>query len=76
MNYLKEGTEILCPQCETVMLRAKIDIFPGTVVGPDKFEQVEFRGGPGSECLCPKCGGRFGISSSNGNKLFTREGWK
>lgn len=73
---LPNGTEITCPNCAKVMIKAKSDIYSGTIIGPHSFKQVEFTGDRGAHLECPFCKIQFGRSKEDGgHELHTKAGW-
>ena|GEM_PF-4586802 len=86
---LEQGTEIVCPTCDQVMLIARVTITSGMRIGPENFHQVGFKGQSKDRMVCPDCGTPFARQLASETErhrldpgympqthLFTREGWK
>lgn len=74
MKMIEKGTEIICPNCEKVMMTASKDIMSGDVISIDNFDQVNFKGVKGDHTRCPDCDVSFGAVRTV-NQLYTKDGW-
>lgn len=68
---LPKGTEITCPACARVMVRARVEIYRGDTIGPAFFEAVEYFPTKGANAICPYDGTAWGAM-----KVHTKEGWR
>jgi hypothetical protein len=74
-KMLPKGTELMCPKCNQVMVKARYDIHPG-VIHADQWEKVNAESYQGAPMRCPFDRTPYAINRSGmRGEVHTKDGW-
>ena len=76
MNYVPNGTVLICPKCRKEMVKLNRELYSGEVIYSFKFDEINHKPEPNKQLISECCNERFGGYIDGKCRLYTLQyGW-